>query len=110
MLLLNEAMDEVFKFQETITDSLQLENEKYEQLEEVHNLDQMISRVKEYHEKVVNIKKSMLLIKERTGRLKKKATKMLEDKNKEDLELQRSRERQEMLERHLEPVVNTRGD
>lgn len=103
-------MEEVFKNQESVSESLRSENEKYNELEATHKLERMISQAREYHEKLANIKRSMLIMKDKTARLKRKATKILEDKNREDLELQRSRERREMLERHLEPVVNTRRD
>lgn len=103
-------MEEVLKNQESITESIRLENEKYNELEAAHNFEHMIIQAKEYHEKLVNIKRSMLLMKDKTARLKRKATKMLEDKNREDLELQRSRERRELMEKHLEPVVNTKRD
>lgn len=103
-------MEEVIKNQESVTESLRSENEKYNELEATYKLERMISQAREYHEKLANIKRSMLIMKDKTVRLKRKATKILEDKNREDLELQRSRERREMLERHLEPVVNTRRD
>lgn len=103
-------MDEICRQQNSLAASLKQENDSYAELEKAYNLDHMISTAKENHEKLVNIKRSLLLIKDKTTRLKKRATKMLEDKNRDDLEKQRSRERREMLERHLEPVVNTKRD
>lgn len=103
-------MDEVYKYQDSIRDSLRLENENHQALDEAHNLDLIISKAKDYHEKLVNIKRSMLIMKDKTAKLKRRATKMLEDKNREDQEKQRSRERRQMFEKHLEPVVNTRGE
>lgn len=96
-------MDEVYKYQETITDSLKQENDKYEELERKHHLDQMISKARDYHERLVNLKRNMLIIKDRSAKLKKKADKMLVDN-------ERTRERREMLEKHLEPVVNTKPE
>lgn len=103
-------MDEVFKYQESITDSMKRENDKFSDLEAKNNLDEMLSKARDYHEKLVNIKRSMLIIKDKTTKLKRRATKMLEEKNREDIEKRRFRERREMLERHLEPVVNTKRD
>lgn len=103
-------MDEVYKYQVSIADSLEQENKKYNELAKLYDVEQMISKAKVYSDKLVNIKRNILLIRDRTARLKRKATKVLEDKNREDLEIQRYREQKEMLERHLEPVVNTRGD
>ena len=86
------------------------ENEKYKELEAAHNYDQIITNAKDYHEKLVNIKRSMLIMRDKTAKLRKRAIKIMENKNREDIERQRSRERQEMLEKHLEPVVNTKRD
>lgn len=103
-------MDEVYKYQESITYSLKQENEKHLELERMYDVDQMISKAKIYSDKLVNIKRNILLVRDRTARLKRKATKILEDKTREDLEVQRCREQKEMLEKHLEPVVNTKGE
>lgn len=100
-------MDEIFKYQESVIDSMKTENDNYEDLDQTYQLDEMISKARLYHEKLVNIKKSMLIMKDKTSRLKRKAVKILEDKNREDIERQRTRERRDMLEKHLEPVVNT---
>lgn len=86
-------MEELFKNQELTTEALRLEDEKYN--EATRKFGQMISQAREYHEKLVNIKRCMLMMKDRTAKLKRRATKILEDKNREDL-----------LEKHLEPVVS----
>lgn len=100
-------MDEIHKNQDAIMGSIEQENLRYHDMQSANDLDSMISRAKQYQDKLLDIKKSMLIVKDKTIRLRRKAVKLLEDKNKEALELQRTRERREMLERHLEPVVNT---
>lgn len=100
-------MDEVFACQESIIKSVQEENRKLQNLDDRYKLDEMISKARDYHEKLVNIKKSMLIIKDKTAKLKRKAIKILEDNDREELERQKLERRREMLERHLEPVVNT---
>lgn len=101
-------MEEVYKYQESITDSMRRANDKFNEIVAIHNLDQVTSKARDYHEKLCNIKRSMLIIRDKTTRLKRRTNKILEDKNREDIEKQRSRERREILERHLEPVVNTK--
>lgn len=83
------------------------ENERYQNLLTTKELDVIISKAQEYHEKLVNIKKSMVIVDDRVSRLRKRAVKLLDAKTKAEMERQRSKERQEILERHLEPVVNT---
>lgn len=101
-------MDEVFKYQESITDSMRRENDKFTEIESKHDLDREIAQAKDYCEKLVNLKKSLIMIRERATKLRRRANKILENKNREDIERQRSKERRDMLEKHLEPVVNTR--
>lgn len=100
-------MDEVFKYQETITRTLECANEKFQQVEQVHAVDRVLSQSKDYHEKIVNIKKSLSILRDRTVKIRRRAIKLIEEKNREDMERQRLKERREMLEKHLEPVVNT---
>lgn len=100
-------MDEIHRNQKSIIESIEHESARYDDMQATNDLDSMISKAKLYQDKLMNIKKNMLIVKDKTIRLRRKAVKILEDKNKEALELQRSRERREMLERHLEPVVNT---
>lgn len=106
----NLTMEEVLRYQESVIESLRQENEKHSELEQLHNLEQMISKAAYYNEKLLNIKQNMLIIKSKTSRLKRRAINMLEDKNRDKIERQRSRERREILEKHLEPVVNTKGE
>uniref|UniRef100_A0A6G1SN59 Pallidin n=1 Tax=Aceria tosichella TaxID=561515 RepID=A0A6G1SN59_9ACAR len=103
-------MDEVFKYQESITNALLHANDKFQQVEQANNIEGVLSNAKDYHEKVVNIKKSLSLLKDRTSRLRVRAIKLIEEKKREDAERQRLKERREMLEKHLEPVVDTQPE
>lgn len=103
-------MDEVFKYQDSITDSIKSANDKYIEVEQLHHIEQLIAHTKDYQEKIVNLKRSLLAIKDKSSKLRKRADKILEHKNREDKERQKLRERREALERHLEPVVSTRRE
>lgn len=100
-------MDEVFKYQESIIDTLAGANGKFKHVEQTHDIDRVLGQARDYHEKVVNIKKSLSILRDRSAKLKKRATKILDEKNREDIEKQRLKERMDRLEKHLEPVVNT---
>lgn len=101
-------MDEVFKYQKSIIDSMENANARYTGNEIAHNLDEYITRAREYQEKIVNLKKSLSALQEKSTKIRKHTDKILDNKCRQDAEQQRSRERREALERHLEPVVNTR--
>lgn len=103
-------MEEIHRNQESLISSISRENELFEQLEYATDLAKTITKAKLYQQKLVDIKRNMLLIKDRTTRLKRLASKLIEDRNRDIEEMQRTRERREILERHLEPVVNTRTD
>lgn len=103
-------MDEVFKYQESITDSMKHANDKYSEIDKSQDLDQTLARLKDYHEKIVNLKLSLSTLREKSAKLRRRSNKILDHKIKEDIERQRSRLRREMFEKHLEPVVNTRRD
>jgi hypothetical protein len=100
-------MDEVFKYQESVTDDLLAANDKFRQIDQTHDIDGVLTQAKDYHEKIINMKKSLTILKDRSSKLRKRAVKVLEEKKREDIEKQRLKERQELLEKHLEPVVNT---
>ena len=103
-------MDELFKFQNSITESMRRENDRLDKIQAENDLDKVITQQRDYCDKLINLKRSLTIMRDRTRKLRRRANKLLEDKNREDIERQRSRERREMLERHLEPVVNTRAD
>lgn len=101
-------MDEVFKYQESLTDSLSKENEKFAKINAEHNIDTDLDQIRDYRDKLINLKRSLIILKDRSSKLHRRADKILEDKKREELDRQRSRERREILEKHLEPVVNTK--
>lgn len=99
-------MDEVNRYQNSISESLQQENEKLEDLMSKHSLNSMIDQAKDYKDKLARMKRDMMIIREKSKKLRLRAAKILEDKVKEDLESKKQKERLLLLEKHLEPVVN----
>lgn len=99
-------MDEVKKYQGSVCESLEQENQRLEELMAKHNLVGMTEEVKEYKDKLARMKREMMIIGDKTKKLRQRAARILDDKVKEDLEDRRQRERMTLLEKHLEPVVN----
>jgi predicted RNase H-like nuclease len=100
-------MDEVFKYQESISNTLLRANGGFQQVEQMNDIDRVLSHARDYHEKIVNVKKSLCLLRDKSSKLRKRAIELVEQKSREDSERQRLEERREMLEKHLEPVVDT---
>lgn len=102
----SQDIDEIHRTQQLLIDSLDQDQCHYPDDKSIQ-VDKVLNRARDYHGKLVNIGKSLVLLNERMASMKKKANKMLQVKEKADLELQRIKERQELLEKHLEPVVKT---
>lgn len=100
-------MDEIHKNQESVAQLISQENSKYLTIEQKYDFEQMIHKACDYNNRLLMIKKSMLNTSDRASKLRKRAIKILDLKSKSELEKQRSKERRELLEKHLEPVVNT---
>lgn len=103
-------MDEVHSSQNSIKDSVVEQNARLDDINNQHSLNDMIEKIQTYHTKLTNIRRGMLMIKDNTAKLRKRANKIFDDHQEEIIANQRSRNRMAMLEKHLEPVVNTRGD
>ncbi|KAJ8686398.1 hypothetical protein QAD02_022192 [Eretmocerus hayati] len=78
--------------QEKCIVQMQTENKKLCDVEEDIELNDLISTVETYHEKLVNMKKEILTIHERTFKLKKRALKVLQNKQKSSLHEEQNRE------------------
>lgn len=103
-------MNEINSGQSSFISTVEQENRRYSQLDGTEGLDDAICKAKLYHQKLVNIKLTMLLTNDRVSRLKRQATKLLEERERKEQEIKQSLRRRELLERHLEPVVNTRQE
>lgn len=103
----SQDIEEIHKTQQLLIEALNKDQVHYPE-DKTAKVDIIIDRARDYHGKLVNIKKSLLILNDKTANLKRRTIKILEAKEKADLELQRIKERQELLERHLEPVVKTK--
>lgn len=101
-------MEEILKNQDSLIALVDKENFRYIRLQNEHQLDLTISKAQVCFEKLTNIKLIMLDINERIAKLKLRAVKLLDHNYKVELERQRRIERQVMMDKHLEPVVNTK--
>ncbi|KAG9509029.1 Zinc finger protein ZPR1, partial [Fragariocoptes setiger] len=97
-------MDELLRYQDSVRESLEQENQRLNELEAKHQLDKMVIQANKYYDKLKSIKMEMQLMRERSSQLHQKAQKIAGERLSQDLEKQKQRERKLLLEKHLEPV------
>ncbi|XP_049783695.1 biogenesis of lysosome-related organelles complex 1 subunit 6-like isoform X1 [Schistocerca cancellata] len=94
-------LDELTKKQMSVITQLQDENEKLNKMQCTNDLQEMCTMVKQYHTKLTTIKKDMSQLHERSLKLKKRAMKLQQIKQKEALQRQHQRELQIQREQEL---------
>ncbi|XP_050459685.1 biogenesis of lysosome-related organelles complex 1 subunit 6 [Cataglyphis hispanica] len=92
---------ELTKKQEALLAQMQLENKKIHETFEDINLNDMFTAVKVYQGKLALIRKEMINIHERTYKLKKRALRLQQIKQKEALNKEQQREQELRREQEL---------
>jgi hypothetical protein len=96
-----QQLDELTKKQISLIDQLKEENCRFINVQTSDDLQQMFSMVKLYQTKLVVIKKEMLQLHERSTKLKKRALKLQQTKQKAALHREQQRELQLQRETSL---------
>ncbi|XP_028678898.1 biogenesis of lysosome-related organelles complex 1 subunit 6 isoform X1 [Erpetoichthys calabaricus] len=95
------ALQELTKNQSVLLDTLDQEIAKFRECNSLLDINALFVEAKLYHNKLVNIRKEMLMLHEKTTKLKKRALKLQQQKHKEILEQEQQRERELERERQL---------
>ncbi|XP_019742298.1 biogenesis of lysosome-related organelles complex 1 subunit 6 [Hippocampus comes] len=95
------TLQELTQNQLILLDTLDQEVTKFQECNALLDLNSLFTEAKVYHNKLVNIRKEMILIHERTTKLKKRALKLQQHKQKEALEREHQREKELERERQL---------
>ncbi|XP_039628778.1 biogenesis of lysosome-related organelles complex 1 subunit 6 isoform X1 [Polypterus senegalus] len=95
------ALQELTKNQSVLLDTLDQEIAKFRECNSLLDINALFVEAKLYHNKLVNIRKEMLMLHEKTTKLKKRALKLQQQKHKEVLEQEQQRERELERERQL---------
>lgn len=95
------ALLELTQNQKILLDTLDQEVTKFSDCNALLDLNSLFTEAKGYHNKLVNIRKDMITIHERTTKLKKRALKLQQLKQKELLEKEQQREKELERERQL---------
>lgn len=95
------ALQELTQNQVVLLDTLDQEVTKFRECNSLHDLNSLFTEAKVYHNKLVNIRKEMMMLHEKTTKLKKRALKLQQQKQKEALEKEQQREKELERERQL---------
>ncbi|KDR19214.1 Pallidin [Zootermopsis nevadensis] len=96
-----QQLDELTKKQTSLIDKLQDENRRFNNVQTSEELQQMFTTVKLYQTKLVTIKKEMMQLYDRATKLKTRALKLQQTKQKAALHRQQQRELQLQRETDL---------
>ncbi|TMS13398.1 biogenesis of lysosome-related organelles complex 1 subunit 6 [Larimichthys crocea] len=95
------ALQELTQNQLVLLDTLDQEVTKFRECNTLLDLNSLFTEAKFYHSKLVNIRKEMIVLHEKTTKLKKRALKLQQQKQKEALEKEQQREKELERERQL---------
>ncbi|KAI2574041.1 biogenesis of lysosomal organelles complex 1 subunit 6, partial [Homo sapiens] len=80
--------------QVVLLDTLEQEISKFKECHSMLDINALFAEAKHYHAKLVNIRKEMLMLHEKTSKLKKRALKLQQKRQKEELEREQQREKE----------------
>ncbi|MGH0150183.1 UNVERIFIED_CONTAM: hypothetical protein FKN15_016724 [Acipenser sinensis] len=92
---------DVIQNQVILLDTLEQEITKFRECNSLLDKNALFTEAKYYHNKLVNIRKEMMMLHEKTTKLKKRALKLQQQKHKEALEREQQREKELERERQL---------
>ncbi|KAF3832885.1 hypothetical protein F7725_026550 [Dissostichus mawsoni] len=95
------ALQELTQNQVILLDTLDQEVTKFRDCNALLDLNSLFTEAKVYHNKLVNIRKEMIMLHEKTTKLKKRALKLQQQKQNEALEKEQQREKELERERRL---------
>ncbi|XP_071345210.1 biogenesis of lysosome-related organelles complex 1 subunit 6 isoform X1 [Trachinotus anak] len=95
------ALQELTQNQLILLDTLDQEVTKFRECNALLDLNSLFTEAKVYHNKLVNIRKEMIMLHEKTTKLKKRALKLQQQKQREALEKEQQREKELERERQL---------
>ncbi|XP_052008646.1 biogenesis of lysosome-related organelles complex 1 subunit 6 [Xyrauchen texanus] len=104
------ALQELTQNQVILLDTMEQEVNKFRECNAMIDLNALFTEAKVYHSKLVNIRKEMIILHDKTTKLKKRALKLQQHKQREDLEREQQREREIEREKHLTAKPAKRTD
>ncbi|XP_045214193.2 biogenesis of lysosome-related organelles complex 1 subunit 6-like [Mercenaria mercenaria] len=99
------SLNEVLHNQEVLIETVQQENSKFTESASMKQLIETMQEAKAYHGKLVNLKREMNSLMDKSTKLKRRAVKLQQEKQKEELRKAVQQEREQERERMLTAKV-----
>ncbi|XP_062328041.1 biogenesis of lysosome-related organelles complex 1 subunit 6 [Osmerus eperlanus] len=96
-----QTLQELTQNQVILLETLDQEVTKFRECNALLDLNSLFTEAKIYHGKLINIRKEMIMLHEKTTKLKKRALKLQQQRQKEALEKEQQREKELERERQL---------
>ncbi|XP_029623831.1 biogenesis of lysosome-related organelles complex 1 subunit 6-like [Salmo trutta] len=96
-----QALLELNQNQVILLDTLDQEVTKFRECNSLLDLNSLFTEAKFYHGKLVNVRKDMIMLHEKTTKLKKRALKLQQQRQKEAMEKEQQRDKELERERQL---------
>lgn len=103
------SLDDLLQNQQFLTESVQQENSKFADCMDIEELSKIMNQARKYHMKLINLKKEMNSLSDKGVKLKRRALKIQQQKQKEDLQRVQQRMREQEREKMLEAKVVKRS-
>ncbi|XP_038654303.1 biogenesis of lysosome-related organelles complex 1 subunit 6-like [Scyliorhinus canicula] len=95
------ALQELTQTQVVLLDTLEQEIAKFRECNLVLDINMLFTEARCYHNKLINIRKEMITLHEKTTKLKRRALKLQQQRRKDELEREQRKERELERERQL---------
>nr|XP_023672862.1 biogenesis of lysosome-related organelles complex 1 subunit 6 isoform X1 [Paramormyrops kingsleyae] len=96
-----QTLQELTQNQVILLETVEQEIAKFKDCNSLLDINSLFTEAKIYHNKLVNIRKEMLVLHERTTKLKKRALKLQQQKQRDALEKEQQHEKELERERQL---------
>ncbi|XP_046350364.2 biogenesis of lysosome-related organelles complex 1 subunit 6-like [Haliotis rufescens] len=104
------SLDEVLSNQKILIETLEQENAKFQECQSMEELTQTMLKARRYYNKLITIKKEMTNVHDKSAKLKKRAVKLQQQRQKEELQKAQQREKEHEKERMLAARVARHTD
>ena len=100
-----DSLKELVKYQESVIESLEQENEKWTEGTSVIDLQQHLKQAQHYCQKLFKLQQDIRAIQDKTNNMKKRAAKLHSYMERQALDMEQRRQRQQDTDKKLSPII-----
>lgn len=104
------SFEELVRYQDSLVESLKQKNSTFSDAVTTLDIDKLLIKTSYYLTKLHRIKRDMEMIKEKTGRIKRKALRLQQEQQEFALQKELRRDQLIQKEKHLAPIIMKNTD